>query len=189
MVNHEDIFKQMSWDEIYNVFTDVFNFISDPLTDFTIIAVLIRKSNLYKDTDPEIWSHKLLFERLDTFIGKQNKKLLEAGFSNEYGIMIMDSEGEKKDPKLRNKLVSILRYSTQYSPLAYIIEDPLFTDSKWRNLSQLVDCVAYCIRKHYRENNSPSFHTTHWEKFFKQVETKFDNPNGSYLNYGLKIFP
>jgi len=168
MMNHDDIFKRMSWDEIYAVLIDVFNFLSDPLTDLSIIAVLIKKSKLYKSVDPEIWAHRLLFERLNTFISKQNVKLLEAGFSNEYGIMIMDSEGEKKDQRLRNRLTSMLRHGTMFSQLNYIIEDPLFTDSKWRNLSQLADCVAYGIRKHYRDNNSPSFHTTHWEKFYKQ---------------------
>ncbi len=32
---------------------------------------------------------------------------------------------------------------TIYSKLDYLIEYPLFTDSKWRNLSQIVDCVAF----------------------------------------------
>ena len=96
MLNHSGIFKTMSWNEIYAVFTDVFNFLADPLTDLSIIAVLIRKNKLYSGVDPELWSHRLLFERLDTFIGKQNAKLIEAGMGNEYGIMIMDSEGLKK---------------------------------------------------------------------------------------------
>ncbi len=188
MVNHDDVFKRMSWDEIYAVFTDVFNFLSDPETDLAIIAVLINKSKLFKNVDPEVWSYRLLFERLNSFIEKQNTKLIEAGFANEYGIMIMDSDGLKKDQNLRRKVGGMLKYGTSYSQLDYIIEDPLFTDSKWRNLSQLVDCIAYGIRKHFR-NNTPSFHNVYWEKYFKQIETKFDNPNGNYLNYGLKIFP
>ena len=82
----------------------------------------------------------------------------------------------------------MLRYGTKYSQLGYIIEDPLFTDSKWRNLSQLVDCVAYGIRKKHRTNTA-SFHITHWDKFYTLIEKKFDNLDGSYINYGLKIFP
>jgi len=58
----------------------------------------------------------------------------------QYGIMIMDSEGITKDQKLRKQLVAILRHGTPYSQLNYLIEDPLFTDSKWRNLSQLLAC-------------------------------------------------
>ena len=153
-----------------------------------LIAVLINKSKLYRNVDPELWSYRLLFERLNSFIEKQNAQLAEAGFANEYGMMIMDSEGVKKDQRLRSKLVNMLRHGTLYSQLDYIIEDPLFTDSKWRNLSQLVDCIAYGIRKQYR-NNTPSFHTEHWKKYYKQIETKFDNPTGDYRNYGLKIFP
>ena len=82
----------------------------------------------------------------------------------------------------------MLRYGTMYSQLGYIIEDPLFTDSKWGNLLQLVDCVAYGIRKKHRINTA-SFHITYWDKFYTQIEKKFDNPDGSYINYGLKIFP
>ena len=188
MLNHSGIFKTMSWDKIYAVFTDMFDFLADPDTDLSIISVLIRKKKLYSHVDPEIWSHRLLFERLNTFIEKQNTKLLESGLSNEYGIVIMDSEGSKKDQRLRNKLTGMLREGTAYSRLDYIIEDPLFTDSKWRNLSQLVDCVAYGIRKKHRANTQ-SLHTAYWDKFYTQIEKKFDNSNGSYLNYGLKIFP
>ena len=101
--------------------------------------------------------------------------------------MIMDTEGHKKDQKLRNKLSGMLFDGTRYSELDYLIEDPLFTDSKWRNLSQVVDCVAYCIRKHYRENTS-SIHTTKWLEYFSKIEKKFHNKNGYYLRYGLKIF-
>lgn len=190
MMNHTGTFKTMSWDEIYNVLTDVFNFLAEPDTELVIIAVLINKSKLYAGVDPEIWSYRLLFERLNTYIGKRNTELIEAGLSNEYGIMIMDSEGVKKDHRLRNRLANMLRYGTQYSHLDYIIEDPLFTDSKWRNLSQLVDCIAYGIRKHYRTtNNTQTIHTQRWKTFYNKIETKFDNPKGDYLNYGLKIFP
>jgi len=102
--------------------------------------------------------------------------------------MIMDSEGETKDRKLRKQLLSILRRGTLYSQLQYLIEDPLFTDSKWRNLSQLADLVAYCIRKKYRINTT-SFHTQKWESYYAKMEPKLDSPFGSHHGHGLKIFP
>ena len=114
--------------------------------------------------------------------------MIEAQYQPEYGIMITDSEGVKKDQKLRGKLLGMSRKGTLYSRLDVLIEDLLFTDSKWRNLSQLVDCVAYCIRKQYR-TNSRSFHTFYWQSYYKRIETKFDNPRDSYFGYGLKIFP
>ncbi len=114
------------------------------------------------------------------------------GLQYEYGIMILDTEGTVKDQKLRNKLIDMLRHGTIHSQLEYIIEDPLFTDSKWRNLSQLVDCMAYGIRKHHRTGSNPDNKSTKsWNEIYKKIETKFDyNPKtSSYRNYGLKKFP
>jgi hypothetical protein len=188
MVNRDGIFKHLTWDKIYAIFDDVFNFIAHADTEISIHSVLIDKTKLRKDKDIEVWAHRLLFERINTFIHRQNEMLLEAGHFQEYGIMITDSEGEKKDQKLRSKLIGMLREGTHYSQLNWLIEDPLFTDSKWRNMSQLVDCVAYGIRKHHRIN-TPSLHTTHWEDYYKKIETKFDSVNGSYFGIGFKKFP
>jgi len=71
-----------------------------------------------------------------------------------------------------------------------LIEDPLFTDSKWRNLSQLVDCVAYAIRKHFRNPPKPSFHDKNWESYFKLIYDKLDaDESGKIDGCGLKVFP
>lgn len=188
MLNHSGIYRTMSWDDIYAVFDDAFDFVASPQTDLAIIGVVIDKAKLYKDKDIETWGYRLMFERLSRFIERQNTKLLATGFPNEYGIMILDSEGEVKDQRLRSKLFGMLRKGTYYSKLDYLIEDPLFTDSKWRNLSQLADCVAYCIKKHYRTGNRPSLHTAHWNDYTK-IETKLDTPDGSYMGFGIKIFP
>ncbi len=188
MIKHQRVFTSLTPKECYAVFTDVFDFIADKDTNVTIIAVLIDKSKLYRDRDIETWAYRLLFERINKFIERRNNELLKAQFSREYGILIMDSEGTTKDNNLRRKLFLMLRQGTLYSQLGCLIEDPLFTDSKWRNLSQLVDCVAYCIRKKYR-TNTPSDFTTLWEGYYTKIESKFDTVSGNYLGYGLKIFP
>jgi hypothetical protein len=132
----------------------------------------------------------LLFERLSKFLERKNEELFISQHPRQYGIMIMDSEGIKKDQGLRNKLIQILRGGTLYSHLPYLIEDPLFTDSKWRNLSQLVDNVAYCIRRNHRTNRNMLAPTTQkWESYYKKLESHFDAPFGTYFGYGLKIFP
>ena len=188
MVNHAGIYRTLGWDKIYSIFDDIFKFIGDQSNEFVIIAVLIDKTKLHHSQDPEVWAHRLLFERINSFLGRQNLKLVEVGWGSEFGISITDSEGQKKDQNLRNKLIGMLRKGTAFSKLDYLIEDPLFTDSKWRNLSQLVDCVAYCIRKEHRVNTW-SFHNQHWKEYYEQVEKKFDSPFGAYKNYGLKIWP
>jgi hypothetical protein len=169
MQNREGIFNEIPWEVIYEIHDDIFNFINTSDIEMWIIAVLIRKHKLKRSIDVESWAYRLLFERMNKFIERQNRLLVEKRHPHEYGIMIIDSEGLKKDENLRKRLYETLRYGTLYSQLNYLIEDPLFTNSKWTNLSQLVDCIAYCIRKYYR-SNTDSFHTQHWE-------------------YGLKIFP
>ncbi len=189
MMNKKGIFKHLTWDKIFEILDDIFNFIADEKTNVTIHSVLIDKNKLRKDKDIEVWGHRLLFERLNVFINRQNTHLVEIGYWQEYGIMITDSEGVVKDQKLRTKLIDMLRHGTYYSQLNWLIEDPLFTDSKWRNMSQLVDCVAYAIRKHHRTNNKSTMYTTHWEDYYKKIELKFDNVGGSYNGIGFKKFP
>ena len=78
---------------------------------------------------------------------------------------------------------------TLYSTLDYLIEDPFFTDSKWRNLSQLVDCVAYCVRRKYMVKQSPQKKNV-WDRQFEIISNRFDKSvTGSYDGYGIKIFP
>ncbi len=188
MTNKHGIYEDMSEEKIFSILDDIFTIISDKDTDITIIAVLVQKSKMTKRTDLEKISHAYLFERLNLYIQKQNKNSINAELS-EYGIMVFDTEGNKKeDQKLRDKLLTILKEGTPYSKLDCLIEDPFFTDSKWRNLIQIVDCVAYCIRKKYRVN-TPSTHTANWARYYDMIETKFDSKYGKYYGCGLKIIP
>ena len=124
MQNHSGIFKTHSWNEIYAIYDDIFDFVAHKDTQLAIIGVIIDKTKLFKDKDIEVWAYRLMFERISRFIQRQNAKLLEAGYQSEYGIMISDSEGEVKDQKLRSKLFGMLRKGTYYSNLEYLIEDP-----------------------------------------------------------------
>lgn len=189
MMNRSGIYKDWSWNKIFDLLDDFFDFMANENTIITIIATLIKKTELHKKIDVELWGHRFLFERLNSYLQEQNKLLAMAENPHEYGITIIDTEGPVKDQKLRNKLSDMLIDGTHYSDLNFLIEDPLFTDSKWRNLSQVVDCVAYCIRKHYRENNNSTRQTEKWDEYFTKIEKKIYHKNGNYLRYGLKIFP
>lgn len=189
MMNHRGIYKGLSWKKIYSILNDIFDFVSDDKTDLCIISVLIDKTKLYKDKDIETWAFRLLFERIHKFIEKRNTQLILAHGAPQYGIMIIDSYGFRANQRLRNKLYDMLRFGTLYSKLEYLIEDPLFTDSKWRNLSQIADCVAYCVRRKFRASSN-AFRDSYWGSFYKKIEVKFDeNQYGQHFGYGLKIFP
>lgn len=189
MMKHEGIYQGLSWTDTYSILNDIFDFISDDGTELSLISVLIDKTKLRKDKDIEKWAFRLVFERLHRFIEKQNAKIILAQGSPQYGIMICDSYGLKADQRLRQKLYGLLQNGTYYCNLDYLIEDPLFTDSKWRNLSQIADCVAYCIRRQFRSSKNP-LRDAYWGSYYKKVTKKFDaNANGNYVGYGLKIFP
>ena len=190
MLNREDIFKRLNWDEIYAIFNDVFDFLSDPQTDICIIAVVISKERMYAGKDIEKWAYRLMVERINKFLEKNNEKVILAGMAPQYGIMIIDSCGFKPDERLRKKISEMLKHGTYYSDLKYLIEDPLFTDSKWRNLSQMVDCVAYAVRKKFRNSPNPSFHDKNWIAYYKKIFSKFDTgEDGTVLGCGVKVFP
>jgi hypothetical protein len=188
MMVHAGIYNGVSWDDIWLTVNDIFDFISDDKTEICIISILIDKTKLYPNKDIETWAYRLLFERINKFINRQNAKLILANSAPQFGITIIDSCGLRADQRLKNKLYSMLKNGTMYGKLEWLIEDPLFTDSKWRNLSQIADCVAYCVRRHLRKGTK-TFKDPHWDSYFNLIEKKFDTPNGSYIGYGLKIFP
>ncbi len=190
MTSKKGIYEKMTWEQIYTVLEDIFNFITDYNTNLTLIAVLIDKSIMEKDQDIETWAYTLLYERINRYIEKENNRRI-LDWNTQYGITIIDTAGSKKsDQKLFTKLFPMLKKGTFFSDLEYLIEEPLFTDSKWRNLSQIADCVAYCIRKKFRTSKNITFHDKHWDRFFNKIKKKLDRGrDGQYMGCGLKIFP
>ncbi len=193
MENNSGIYSKMKHDKILEIFESLYGlFRNDDDSDFPVnlISVVVQKRGLKKtNLDIEAWAHRLIFERLNLFIKKRNQLAVMNGKYVEYGLMIEDTEGIKKDKKRWNKFRVMLTDGTLYSKLEYLIEDPFFTDSKWRNLSQLVDCVAYCVRRKYKSNQSQAKKIV-WDKYFEYISHKFDkSEKGSYEGYGIKIFP
>jgi hypothetical protein len=190
MLNREGIFRGLNWKEIYAIFDDIFDFLIRDDTEICLIASVIMKQRMYEGKDIEKWAYRLLVERINKFLEKNNETAILAGIGPQYGIMIIDSCGVEPDTKLRKKLVEMLKQGTYYVKLTFLIEDPLFTDSKWRNLSQLTDCVAYAVRKHFRNPANPSFHDVNWEKYYQMIRKKADkNENGIIDGCGIKVFP
>lgn len=190
MLNRHGIFNGLNWDQIYAIFDDIFDFLSDEQTDVCTIAIVINKERMYQGKDIEKWAYRFTVERINKFLEKNNEISISNGIPPQFGIMIIDSCGFKPDEKLREKIAEMLRNGTYYSDLKYLIEDPLFTNSQWRNLSQMVDCVAYAVRKKFRNSTEPSFHDKKWFKYYEQIFCKFDkNEDGKVMGCGVKVFP
>lgn len=188
MVNRDNNFKNLTYDQIFAIFDDVYDLIGDQNSNLKIISVLIQKDKIYNTKtryfDSEEWGHRLIIERIEKYLKKINK----GSSVDQYGIIIEDTVSPKYDERTRNKVHKIMADGTLYSKINYLIEDPLFTDSKWRNLSQLVDCVAYCVRREFMNNQAPAKKQI-WDKYFNVISKNFDSYNNKYTGYGLKIFP
>lgn len=157
-------------------------------SDITIVASLIDKSRLQNRVDLELWGFRLLFERICWVLKARNGVLITNGQTPEHGLLLIDSINPEYDKKVRAKLLGPLRIGTFYMKNEYVIEDPLFVSSQWRNLSQIVDLVAWVIRRHFRPSHGSKDMLA--DELFRYVELKLhrdshDNWNGP----GIKIFP
>ncbi len=73
----------------------------------------------------------------------------------------------------------------------YLIEDPLFISSQYRNMTQLVDLIAFIVRRKYKTPvNLDSVFNQNYLRYFETIKSKFDtNENGEIIGSGIKIFP
>lgn len=186
--NHRGAFKNMSLEKRLAIFTDVMTIVSE--IDCSISAILIRK-DLIRDMTLEIDSYalELLFERLCYHHSIVNGDNRMEGRDEQYGILMIDSVNQKYDNKIRIKIRYLFENGTKYVKNQYLIEDPIFVDSSYRHLSQLVDCVAYCIRRNFRKTEADERERETFESFFKMIEPKLLKNGPGFEGYGLEIFP
>ena len=146
------LFSTLDTTQIFRLLDDIYTLISR--INCVLIAVLIQKGRICKNKiDLELWGYRLLFERLCKYLEMKNKELVDQGLRNEYGIMLIDSINDQYDTKLRRKLLSFLTTGT-YIKNKYLIEDPLFVKSHYRNMAQLTDLIAYCVRRNFRTGST-----------------------------------
>jgi hypothetical protein len=154
----------------------IINATYDLIADSPLIlfCMHVDRSDRNPDTDVEFEAWEYLVNRLNICVDKQCKK-----FSNdEFGLLIMDEKGDDKDLRIRDYLRKLRDSGTQYQIINRLIEDPLFTVSDWRNLTQLADAVVCCCR--FQEE--PFFKTQ-----FEKIKNKFDkDKNGNIYNFGYK---
>ncbi|MCL2143106.1 MAG: DUF3800 domain-containing protein [Methanomassiliicoccaceae archaeon] len=184
IINKKSTFKSMHLNTRLELMTDILKVISE--IDCRIVSVIIRKDMLYNpEFDVEMNAMKYLFERLCYFHNKAN----EAEELEEYGLMLIDSVNPKYDNKMRARIKEWNLRGSEYNKSDYMIEDPIFVDSKYRHLSQLVDCIAYCVRKRYRSKTTDFKEKRTYEGFYNIIEEKFLRKYSEIDGYGVKIFP
>jgi len=180
------MFRAISRNEVWDLFTDVYNLISE--IDCCLIASIIRKKEIYpnrkKDFDIQLWGYRLLIERIWKWFEKANLNSTDIN----YGILCIDSINSKKDDELRNKLRRFQNNGTYYQSNEFLIEDPFFVKSHFRNMSQLVDLVAYCVMKKHKLTKTAK--DKKFDPYFELIKPKFDtDEKGKLYGCGIKIFP
>lgn len=190
MMNKTGIYNGRKIGEIFDILDDIFNLITNNPNCFCVIASYIDKPRVYEHVNMETWAFRLLIERIDLYLNKMNDMHIKNKNPLQYGMMIIDSVDESFDNKIRKKVSNMMKHGTLYLTLQYLIEEPIFIDSKWRNLSQLTDCVAYCIRRYYKHPVSKGYIQQKWVNYFTLINPVIDaDANGNILGYGIKIFP
>lgn len=146
--------------------------------DISIYSVAIDKQGRTGDIFEMAWD--VLINRFENTIS--NKNFHGPQNPDERGIVISDNtEGEK----LR-KLIRRMRHfnmvpnrrdlfggSGRNLKLEYIIEDPVFRDSKNSLIHQMNDVIAYCCRQMFEPNNYMKKKGGH--RFYKRLENVLIN--------------
>lgn len=186
-------FKGIDVETRLNIITDVLNIISK--IDCKINCILIRKHLVPMWDAKEINSYafKFLFERLCFTHNEFNWSfVINKKDVPQYGILFMDSIQPTVDNKLKEDMRALMKSGTEYAKNKYMIEDVVFVDSRYRALSQIVDVVAYCMRRYYRLKYKPPLdyrETKTYERFLNLIIPAIRKKNNRWEGVGVKIFP
>ncbi|MBA4719163.1 MAG: DUF3800 domain-containing protein [Nitrosopumilus sp.] len=186
----KDMLKRKKWlqnisrEQIHQLLDKTFHFLSKPETDYFIVASLIQKKLMYEPTDIEKLAYQFLLERINNgikLLNKQNK-------TSEKCQLYIDTEG-RRDQTISGKIKHELEDGEKYSNLELIKLDVYFMRSQYSNMLQITDCIAYAIRRYWRENNNQNRYDQKWNDYYCLIEPKFSKYRGKFIGVGLKIFP
>ena len=193
IVQQKGLYKSLGQAKSFSLLQDLYDLIAQ--TNCTLVASVIFKKRLWKlktQDEIELWSHRFLFERVCKYLDKDNAKRIQRNESPHYGILLIDSVNSKYDNTIRRKYHSFFEWGTYFQSNTYLIEDPLFVDSQYRNMSQLVDLVAYTInrRTNAKQKVNKSIIDQVAMKGYQTILPKFDKSvKGRFDGYGIKYFP
>lgn len=152
--HHKHVFKDLSLELRTTIFEDILKIIAD--SNCTLCSTIINK-DLVKDKenfDVNALATKFLFERICYFLDSENGSNMAEGKPEEYNLLMFDSVNSTYDNKVRKMIRTYSSKGTGYERNRYIIEDPIFVNSSYRHLSQLVDCSAYVIHRKFRKTDN-----------------------------------
>lgn len=147
--------------------------------DFKIIAAAINKSNFknkYNSPDnPYNLCLQFILERSVMFLGRSGNTLI-------FRIESRETHNDKKLAEVYEKFRLNNNFFKKEEIQSKLID--LSFNQKIQNIAghQIADLIAYPIGVFVLDSKREN-------KAFEIVKTKFHSKNGSFINYGLKIFP
>ena len=153
-----------------------------------LLSIVIDKKRITKKKKQneefvERWAWRLLFERIETMLNE---------LSDNMGFITMDSENRYQDLRIRNKLHQFSDEGTQNINSTKLIPEISFTESQYSNLIQIVDFVAWTVRREYRHktgSDKPKIKDKLARMVFKELRSKHYSSYNHGMNYGYKVFP
>ena len=97
------------------------------------------------------------------------------------------------DEGIKTKVREMIKEGTEFTDNEYIIEDVVFVDSRYRSMSQIVDCVAYVVRRYHRlcfRDDSNASEMAFYKECYDSIAPHIRRSNnGKLKGAGLKIYP
>jgi len=159
------------------------------------MAVIIKKEDFYSEypnDDPSKWAFELLVERMNRYVIKKSSN--EDGYTDQYGLLVMDSVDIEADRKKRKQILEFMERETGHGWEEYpenIENSPFIVSSELHSGIQIADAVVYLIRWYTRKvfgTNPKAFFHQYSEELMNIMKYKFLD----YSNIGsntIKFFP
>lgn len=159
-----------------------------------VIAGVVDKEQMKKQyktpQSPSSLAYRLVLERIELFLQRRE---------NEYGFLVFDKitelELQKKgyEDLLSKQHARYLEKGTDYMPINHIVEGLLLIPSHENNMLQLVDICAYNVLRQFRDYGdgwNPRTGFSGYYSYFQRIIPLLDcQPDGNYVNWGIKKFP
>lgn len=180
IVNGNYEFRKMTQEQRATLIRDIFEIIKK--LEIRVVYSVVKKKKLLTNLDVRYWSYKILFERLCYQLNDLNVNKEKV----QYGLLILDSISKKRDEEIWRGVTDLLKDGRGYEENKFLIEGPVFVESHLRSPMQIIDCIAYAINYHYKENKRKEDEINKaLEEAFGIIESKMPTEK----RYARKVFP